>query len=121
MAIPALPEALAGKPFVRVLLAETSPPVRVLFIEQLSLMIGKSCKTIRTFVSHAKYKDKNLIPRPFKMPGSRRLCWYEHDVLVWIESTRPAEPPPPHRPRGRPTKAEQLSRQRWAATASEAR
>lgn len=121
MAIPALPEALTGKPFVRVPLSESPPPIRVLFIEQLSLLIGKSCKTIRTFVSHAKYKDKNLIPRPFKMPGSRRLCWYEQDVLVWIESTRPAEPPPPRRPRGRPTKAEQLSRQRWAATASETR
>lgn len=121
MATPPLQETPAGQPLARVLFAESSSPVRVLFIEQLSLLIGKSCKTIRTFVSHAKYKDKNLIPRPFKMPGSRRLCWYEHDVLEWIESTRPAEPPPPHRPRGRPTKAEQLSRQRWAATASEAR
>lgn len=121
MAIPALPEALSGTPVVCVPLADTTPPVRVLFIEQLSLLIGKSCKTIRTFVSHTKYRDKNLIPRPFKMPGSRRLCWYERDVLAWIESTRPAEPPPQRRPRGRPTKAEQLSRQRWAATSSEAR
>jgi hypothetical protein len=47
------------------------------------------------------------------MPHSRRLCWYEHEVLAWIDSHRPAEPPPPRRSRGRPTKAEQLARQRW--------
>jgi predicted DNA-binding transcriptional regulator AlpA len=87
--------------------------VRILFIEDLSLLIGKSLTTIRTFATSEKYK--HLIPRPFKMPGSRRLCWYEHDVLAWIASTKPVEPPPPRRPRGRPTKAEQLARQRWAS------
>lgn len=97
-----------------------SLPVRILFIEQLSSLIGKSCTTIRTFVSHAKYKNRNLIPRPFKMPGSRRLCWYEHEVLDWIESSRPAEPPPCRRPRGRPTKAEQLVRQQWASVGESA-
>ncbi|MET3134044.1 putative DNA-binding transcriptional regulator AlpA [Oxalobacteraceae bacterium GrIS 1.11] len=114
MPTPTLPEALSGKPFFRVPPAESSPPIRILFIEQLSLLIGKSCTTIRTFVSHVKYKNRNLIPRPFKMPGSRRLCWYESEVLAWIDSTRPAEPPPPRRPRGRPTKVEQLARQQWA-------
>ena len=52
-----------------------------------------------------------------KMPHSRRLCWWEHEVLAWIESNRPAEPPPVKRPRGRPTKVEQLARERWAQTA----
>ena len=89
-----------------------TPTVRILFIEDLSLLIGKSLTTIRTFATCEKYK--HLIPTPFKMPGSRRLCWYEDDVLAWIDSTRPVEPPPPRRPRGRPTKAEQLARQRWA-------
>lgn len=93
---------------------ENAPPVKILFIEQLSPLIGKSCTTIRTFVSHVKYKDRNLIPRPFKMPGSRRLCWYEHEVFAWIESCRPVEPPPLRRPRGRPTKVEQLTRLKFA-------
>lgn len=114
MATPVLPEALSGQQLVNVFLADTPPSVRIIFIEQLSALIGKSCTTIRTFATCEKYKDRNLIPRPFKMPGSRRLCWYERDVLEWIESTRPAEPPPSRRPRGRPTKAEQLARQRWA-------
>lgn len=113
MQLPLLPEAQAGIPIVRAPLDSPSP-VRVLFTEDLSRMLGKSVTTIRTFATSSKYS--HLIPRPFKMPGSRRLCWYERDVLAWIEPTKPAEPPPPRRPRGRPTKAEQIARQRWAAT-----
>lgn len=86
----------------------------VIFIEQLSSLIGKTATTIRTCATNAKYT--HLIPRPFKMPGSRRLCWYESEVLQWIESNKPATPPPPKRPRGRPTKAEQLERARWQAS-----
>lgn len=113
MPLPSLPDVQSGQhiaaPF----------PVRILFIEQLSLLIGKKVTSIRTC---ATSKDlKHLIPRPHKLPNSRRLCWYEHEVLAWIESNRPAEPPPPKRPRGRPTKAEQLVRQRWAATQASAR
>ena len=83
----------------------------ILFVEQLSEQIGKTANTIRTCATNKKYQ--HLIPRPFKLPNSRRLCWYEHDVLAWINSTRPAEPPPPKRLRGRPTKVEQLARARW--------
>jgi len=89
---------------------------KILFIEHLSALIGKTATTIRTCATNAKYA--HLIPRPFKLPNSRRLCWYEHEVLAWINSTRPAEPPPKKRPRGRPTKVEQLARQRWAETAA---
>ena len=65
--------------------------------------------------SHLRDQQKISAPDPpsFQVPNSRRLCWYEHDVLAWINSTRPAEPPPPKRPRGRPTKVEQLARARW--------
>lgn len=85
---------------------------RILFVEQLSALIGKTETTIRTCSTNKKYE--HLIPRPFKMPHSRRLCWYEHEVHEWIQSHRPAVPPPPTRPRGRPTKVEQLARQQWA-------
>jgi hypothetical protein len=84
---------------------------KILFIEQLSLLIGKTATTIRTCATNAKYA--HLIPRPFKLPNSRRLCWYEHDVRAWMDSTRPAEPPPIKRRRGRPMKTEQLARLRW--------
>ncbi len=98
------------------LVASASDLPKILFIEQLSALIGKTQTTIRTCATNAKYS--HLIPRPFKLPNSRRLCWYEHDVLAWINSTRPAEPPPKKRSRGRPTKVEQLARQRWAETAA---
>lgn len=108
MTTPYMPEALAGKPFLPPANPpEFVPPVRILFVEQLSVLLGKTATTIRTFATNAKYH--HLIPRPFKMPHSRRLCWYEHEVLAWIESTKPAAPPPQRRPRGRPTKAEQTA------------
>lgn len=91
--------------------AAASQPPRILFVEQLSVLLGKTTNTIRTCATNKKYA--HLIPRPFKMPNSRRLCWWEHDVLQWIDSNRPAEPPPPKRLRGRPTKIEQLARARW--------
>jgi len=88
---------------------------RCVQIEELSELIGKTTNTIRTCATNEKYR--HLIPPHFKMPHSRRLCWWEHEVLEWIESNRPAEPPPAKRPRGRPTKVEQLTRERWAQTA----
>ncbi len=84
---------------------------KILFVEQLSALLGKTTNTIRTCATNRKYA--HLIPRPFKLPNSRRLCWYQHEVLQWIESHRPAEPPPTKRQRGRPTKVEQLARARW--------
>lgn len=84
---------------------------RIIFVEQLVELIGKTATTIRTCSTNSKYS--HLIPRPFKMPNSRRLCWYESEVLAWIESTKPVGPPQPRRRRGRPTKAEQLAYERW--------
>ena len=53
-------------------------------------------------------KSKSLLPIPLSL----------NEVLAWIESNRPAEPPPSRRPRGRPTKVEQLARERWAQTSA---
>ena len=91
--------------------APSSGTPRRIGIERTSAMIGKAETTIRTYATNKKYQ--HLIPPPFKMPNSRRLCWFEHEVLAWMQSNRPAEPPPPNRPRGRPTKVEQLARARW--------
>ncbi|MBS0448501.1 MAG: hypothetical protein JSR59_21475 [Proteobacteria bacterium] len=84
---------------------------RILFIEELSPLIGKTANTIRTCATNAKYQ--HLIPRPFKLPNSRRLAWYEEDVLTWMGQAVPVGPT--GRRRGRPTKAEQLARARLAA------
>jgi predicted DNA-binding transcriptional regulator AlpA len=71
---------------VRPLPASDRGSPRVIFIEQLAELIGKTPATIRTFVSKDRYR--HLIPEPFKMPHSRRLCWYEHEVVAWIEQNR---------------------------------
>lgn len=92
---------------------QAAPVRRVLFIEDMVERIGKTATIIRTCATNQRYM--HLIPRPWKMPGSRRLCWFEDEVMDWIQSSRPAIPPPRKRPRGRPTKAEQLAKQRWAS------
>lgn len=84
---------------------------RILRVEELSAAIHKSTNTIRTYATNKIYQ--HLIPIPFKLPGSRRLCWLEKDVVAWILANRPQNrdgymP----RKRGRPTKAEQLHRER---------
>lgn len=62
----------------------------VLKIEELSALLGKAQTTIRTCATNAKYA--HLIPRPFKLPGSRRLCWYREEVLAWMEGARIVQP-----------------------------
>lgn len=91
------------------------PSLRLLYIEDLAALIGKTPSTIRTFVSRCD-NYRHLIPPPYKLPGSRRLVWYEDDVAQWLAATTPVFPPPKRRGRGRPTKREQLERQRWAAS-----
>ncbi len=82
---------------------------RTIFIEELSSIIGKTATTIRTCATNAKYH--HLIPRPRKMPNSRRLFWYEEDVRAWQAASTPVGPLM-RRQRGRPTKTEQIVRAR---------
>lgn len=84
----------------------------ILQIEQLSALIGKTATTIRTCATNAKYA--HLIPRPFKFPGSRRLCWHKEDVLEWIQRAKPVQPPEPVQlvRRGPPTKRERTAAER---------
>lgn len=89
---------------------------RVIFIEQLSEIIGKSATTIRTCATNEKYK--HLIPRPFKMPSSRRLAWYESDVKAWLKSSTQVLPASKPR-RGPPTKVELVAAERAGLSVKE--
>jgi hypothetical protein len=84
---------------------------RPIFIEEMSVLIGKAVTTIRTCATNRKYH--HLIPRPRKMPNSRRLFWYEEDVSAW-QAASMAVGPVLQRRRGRPTKVEQMIRARVA-------
>lgn len=86
--------------------AEACAVPRVLFIEQLSEIIGKTPTTIRTCATNEKYK--HLIPRPFKFPNSRRLAWYEEEVMAWLAGAQVVAPSSKPR-RGPPTKAERVA------------
>lgn len=79
---------------------------RILFIEEVSAIIGKTENTIRTCATNEKYF--HLIPRPFKLPHSRRLLWREEDIHAWINQATPVGQV--RRRRGAPTKAERAAK-----------
>ena len=81
---------------------------RILFIEEVSLSIGKTATTIRTCATNEKYF--HLIPRPFKLPSSRRLLWREEDVQAWINQATTVGQV--KRRRGAPTKAERVAKEK---------
>lgn len=91
----------------------------VLKIEDLSRLIGKAATTIRTCATNKKYA--HLIPRPHKLPGSRRLCWSKEDVLAWMEQATTVQPSRSERQarRGPPTKSERMAAQQAGLTVQE--
>lgn len=90
----------------------------VLKIEDLSELIGKAVSTIRTFSTSKKYA--HLIPRPHRLPGSRRLCWAKDDVLAWLEQAEVVQPKTHHQPRlGPPTKVERAAAEKAGLSVKE--
>lgn len=76
----------------------------VLHIEQVAELIGKAPATIRGCVTS---RDKaHRVPPPFKLPGSRRLCWRAADVHAWIAAAAEGVAVSSPRRRGRPRKTE---------------
>jgi predicted DNA-binding transcriptional regulator AlpA len=59
----------------------------IIFIEELSGLIGKKTATIRTNATCKRYL--HLIPRPIKLPNSRRLAWRWSDIKEWLDSAKP--------------------------------
>jgi predicted DNA-binding transcriptional regulator AlpA len=85
----------------------SNPLPDIIFIEQLSQLIGKATTTIRTCATNAKYF--NLIPKPSKMPASRRLFWTREEVDSWLNRSTTVNPV---KRSGRPTKRDKLLGQR---------
>ncbi|MDO8439235.1 MAG: hypothetical protein Q7S67_03250 [Telluria sp.] len=80
---------------------------RVIFVEELSTLLGLAPTSIRRYTGNRETLG-HLLPKWFKLPGGRRLMWLEEDVLAFIQSGIDATIPEKPRKRGRPTKAEQL-------------
>ncbi|HCF3677929.1 DNA-binding protein [Pseudomonas aeruginosa] len=86
----------------------------LLTVDQLSIYLQKSVASIRSDVT----RNPLALPPICRLPGTKRLLWRVEDVEQWlaehvvsvdiIASTVPQE----KTRRGRPSKAEQVSRQR---------
>lgn len=95
----------------------------LLTIEQLSVYIHKSVASIRSDT----IRNPTSLPPICRLPGTKRLLWRSEDVEGWVakhiqsnptETTAPAINNDPKRKPGRPTKAEQIARQRQQAELS---
>lgn len=95
----------------------------LLTIEQLSAYIHKSVASIRSDT----IRNPSSLPPICRLPGTKRLLWRSEDVESWVakyiqgnlaETPAPAHNTDPKRKPGRPTKAEQIARQRKQTEAS---
>jgi predicted DNA-binding transcriptional regulator AlpA len=105
------------------ILSDRQEPV-IMMNEELSLLdvsdLAKILKTSRKSIYVRSSQNPGELPPRIKLPGSRVLRWHPQVVRRWLEEqagiTQPVEfsPPPKRRP-GRPTKEEELARQRGGA------
>lgn len=97
----------------------------LLTVEQLAVYIHKSVASIRSDAS----RNPASLPPICRPPGTKRLLWRIEDVEGWLalhvrgEAVPVAVPPANDNAkpkRGRPTKAEQVARQRRATVLARA-
>ncbi|AYN85726.1 TPA: helix-turn-helix domain-containing protein [Pseudomonas aeruginosa] len=90
----------------------------LLTVEQLSEYLQKSVASIRSYAT----RNPQSLPPICRLPGTKRLLWRVADVEQWLAEhvtsapriplVAASEPPK----RGRPTKAEQVTRSRRSAS-----
>lgn len=95
----------------------------LLTVEELATYLHKSVASIRSDST----RNPQSLPPICRLPGTKRLLWRMEDVQAWIDQHVRCEAPVPamQRPdlspaprRGRPTKAEQVTRQRASGIAA---
>lgn len=89
----------------------------LLTVEQLSEYLQKSVASIRSDAT----RNPQSLPPICRLPGTKRLLWRVEDVEQWLaehvtsaSDISPLVAPGPPK-RGRPTKAEQVTRSRRSA------
>jgi hypothetical protein len=87
----------------------------LLTVDQLAECLRKSVASIRSDAT----RNPQSLPPVCRLPGTKRLLWRAEDVETWlgahVESATISAAPEPTAStprRGRPTKAEQVARQR---------
>jgi hypothetical protein len=90
--------------------------IELLTAEDMAGLLHKDVTSIRSDV----LRNPRSLPPLCRLPGNRRLLWRRCDVDAWLAAhvaggagaTAPCSSTALPRRRGRPTKAEQLARQR---------
>ncbi|HCR1545796.1 TPA: DNA-binding protein [Pseudomonas aeruginosa] len=84
----------------------------LLTVDQLSTYLHKSVASIRSDVT----RNPQALPPLCRLPGTKRLLWRVEDVERWLAEhvvvAAVAIPASAEPRRGRPTKAEQIAKQR---------
>lgn len=101
----------------------------LLGVEQLSTYLKKSVSSVRSDAT----RNPRSLPPLCRLPGTKRLLWREEDVVSWVakfvvgnDATNAGATTPATEnkifdwsitpKRGRPTKAEQIARQRLTSS-----
>jgi len=85
------------------------PSFRTLGVAELAALLHKAEATIYVDLSRAPHR----LPPRLKLPGSARLIWLEETVHQWLLQHVEGHTPDGGQPkRGRPTKVEQMRRER---------
>lgn len=95
------------------------PIAPLLTVDDLATFLHKSVTSIRSDVS----RNPLSLPPICRLPGTKRLLWRREDVELWLSAHVDHTPPnslihaqqEPGARRGRPTKAQQISKRRAAA------
>lgn len=91
-------------------------PAALLTVEQLAQCLHKAVASVRSDAT----RNPQALPPICRLPGTKRLLWRAEDVESWLAAhversqlVGAQSPVQGHSPRrGRPTKAEQVERQR---------
>lgn len=92
------------------------PMATLLTIDDLAAVLRLSVATIW----NRRSKAPHTLPPAVDLPGAGGLRWRQQDVEAWLEAHLSAAAVQAPRRRGRPTKAEQIERQRAEAAAAAA-
>lgn len=98
-------------------------PAVLMTVDQLAQCLHKSVASVRSDAT----RNPRSLPPICRLPGTKRLLWRTEDVARWLAehvdghlAERPAfGVDTEHRRRGRPTKAEQIAKQRLQTAANQ--
>src|ERR1035437_1798532 len=83
---------------------------RILHVEDIAELFHLTIGTVRQYTGNKELN--HLLPKWFKFPGQRRLCWLDSTVHEFLLAAQVEPDQDLPKPKGRPTKSEQIAQQR---------